>query len=92
MISFLEQIVLSPLMAYLLLGVLLLEALTLIILWMSSKKGVPPFQTVAFLGSGAAFSVALWGFISNFGVAVIAMSLVAAFIFHIFDLWLRWQG
>lgn len=81
----------SPIISILLLAVLGLEALILFYLWSSKIKGIPPGQIISFLGAGAAFSAALGFALSNLDPIWISLSLIAAFIFHIIDLWQRWQ-
>ena len=86
----LQNLLGSPAIAYLLLGVLFLEAAVLLMLWRFSQTGLPPAQTLSFLGAGAAFSMALLVVLSGGSPAALAVALCAAFAFHLLDLWLRW--
>lgn len=87
----LQNLLASPAIAYLLLAVLLLEAIGLLMLWRFARTGLPPAQTLAFLGAGAAFSAALLVVMSGGSRFALAAALSAAFVFHVLDLWLRWR-
>ena len=78
-------------MVYTVVAVLLIEAAFLIILWHRSLTGLPPSETLSFLGSGAAFAVALLAILNEGSVIVLGLCLTVAFIFHCWDLWLRWH-
>lgn len=91
MISPVQDLLSSPAIAYLLLTVLAIEALVLYWVWREKKKGIPPVQVLTFLGSGAAFSFALWCVLAEANVFWLAICLVIAFIFHILDLKLRFR-
>lgn len=92
MTTLLYQILSTPVIAYLLLTVLAVEAVALFVVWKDRKIGIPPFQIVTFLGAGAAFSLALGGVLAGAGEIWLALCLCVAFIFHIMDMKLRWQS
>lgn len=78
-------------MVYIVFAVMLIEAAFLIILWRRSLTGLPPSETLSFLGSGAAFAVALLVILNEGSVLTLGLCLTVAFVFHCWDLWLRWH-
>ena len=76
---------------YILLGVLLLEMLGLMALWRASGKGLPPAQTITFLGAGASLAAVLLLATAGASAAWIALALMAALGLHLSDIWLRWR-
>jgi len=88
----LNEFVGSPGVALLVLGVLVLEGVVLFLIWGRMKKGLQFQQTISFLGAGACFALCLYGALSSFGGIWIGITLAAAFVFHLWDLKLRWQS
>ncbi len=78
--------------AYLVLAVLAVEAAGLFLLWSKWNLGLPPIQTLSFLGAGAAFAIALLIVANNASPQLLSAALGTAFAFHGFDLWLRWRN
>ena len=70
---------------------LMVEALALLLVWRAKGRGLPPGQTLAFLGAGAAFCLALAAALAGAGPIHLAGALFAAFLFHLADLALRWR-
>ena len=87
----LAEYVSTEAMVYLVVAVLIIEAIFLIVLWRRGLTGLPPSETLSFLGSGAAFAVALLVLLHDGSVAVFGLCLTVAFVFHCWDLWLRWH-
>lgn len=77
--------------AYVLLGILVLEALGLLALWRVAGKGLPPAQTISFLGAGAGLAGALLIVSKGGAPFLLAASLGIALVFHLMDIWLRWR-
>ncbi|MEO0410323.1 MAG: hypothetical protein AAF221_00605 [Pseudomonadota bacterium] len=88
---FLEQLLSSPKFAYIVLGALLMEGAALLALWSVRNIGLPPAQTIAFLGAGAGFAAALLILASDGPPIFIGAALIFAFVFHIADICLRWR-
>lgn len=87
-----QNLMSSPGIAQLLLFVLFVEATALLLLWRFLGKGLPPAQTLSFLGAGAAFSVALLVVLSGGSTSLLAGALILAFLSHVMDIWLRWTS
>ncbi len=81
----------SPLVGWMLLAVLALEAVGLLMVWKFTNRGLPPMQVATFLGAGASFAIALLVVLAAGPPVLFALALVAAFIFHTLDLWQRWR-
>lgn len=77
--------------AYVLLAFLFVEAIGLFALWQIGKRGLPPAQTISFLGAGAAFAIALLIVASDGSPIYLAAALGLAFAFHLLDISLRWR-
>ncbi len=82
----------TPTIAYIVLIVLFLESIILLSLWRRKSIGLPPKQVISFLGSGAAFALALAVVLSGASSELLALCLALAFLFHCFDIGQRWQG
>lgn len=85
-----ETLLTSPTIAIVLLTCLLAEAVILLMLWKRKLIGLPPLQTLSFLGAGACFALALGFALGGADAAWLGMALVGAFIFHALDIYLRW--
>lgn len=85
-----EELLTTPTIAYLLLGFLAVEAVLLLVLWKKKLIGLPPMQTIAFLGAGASFAAALGFVMADASPHLLGSALIAAFIFHALDIYLRW--
>ena len=81
----------QPAVAWAILALLVVEGAALLALWRARGIGLPPAQTLAFLGAGAAFCVALAAALAGGAPLVLAAALGAAFILHAADLALRWR-
>lgn len=92
MIAFFEHVLTTPMIAYLLLSVLFVEAVVLVWLWKAKRAGIPTVQVITFLGAGAAFSLALGSVLAGAGTFWLAACLCLAFVFHILDLKQRWRS
>ncbi len=88
----LQQLLTTPLVAWFLIGFLAVEAVLLLLLWRLRGAGLPPAHIVSFLGAGAAFAGALGCALAEMPPIWLAVSLLVAFIFHLADLFLRWQN
>lgn len=88
----LQTLLTTPLVAWFLIAVLVLEAAILLAIWRWHKIGLPPVHVVSFLGAGFAFALALGCALSDVAPIWLALSLLAAFGFHLADLFLRWQN
>jgi hypothetical protein len=76
---------------YIVIACLALEAIGLFALWHLRRKGLRPLQTIAFLGAGGSFAVALLIVSQGAPLPFLAASLGFAFAFHLLDIVLRWQ-
>ncbi|MEL6967203.1 MAG: hypothetical protein AAGM04_07455 [Pseudomonadota bacterium] len=90
--AYLEWLLSTSAIAWLIGGVLVVEAVFLLALWQVRRVGLAPASTVCFLGAGLCFAVALGIVLSAEHWAYLAPTLFAAFLFHIGDLALRWRG
>ncbi len=86
-----ETLLTSPTIAYLLLVFLAVEAILLLVLWKKKLIGLPPMQTISFLGAGASFAAALGFALADASPHLLGSALIAAFIFHALDIYLRWS-
>jgi hypothetical protein len=85
-----ETLLTTPAIAYILLGFLGLEAILLLLIWKYKTTGLPPLQILSFLGAGACFAVALGFALAGASSSFLGAALVAAFFFHVLDIYLRW--
>ena len=81
----------SPWVAWFLIGFLIVEGVILLAIWRRSQRGLPPLQTISFLGAGLGFAVALLSVLSQWPGFVLAAALLFAFALHVLDIYLRWQ-
>lgn len=72
-------------------GLLIVEAVLLLALWYVKGVGLRPLSTLCFLGAGFCFAVALGIVLAGEHWAFLAPTLLAAFLFHLGDLALRWR-
>ncbi len=79
-------------MAIFVLCFLMLEAIGLLVLWQQKRRGLPPSQTIAFLGAGIAFGFAVLIVSIDGSPLLLAAALGIAFLFHLSDIWLRWRN
>jgi len=86
----LNTLLTTPAIAWLLLGCLLAEAVLLLAIWKKKLIGLPPMQTIAFLGAGASFAIALGVSLSDASSHWLGLALLSAFVFHLVDIYLRW--
>lgn len=86
-----EELLSSPAIAFLLLVFLLIEAILLWLIWKIKLIGLPPMQIIAFLGAGACFAIALGLVLAGQPSHWLGLALIAAFLFHAFDIYLRWS-
>jgi len=85
-----DTLLTTPAIAWLLLGCLLVEAILLLAIWKKKLVGLPPMQTIAFLGAGASFAIALGVALSGAPSHWLGLALLSAFVFHAVDIYLRW--
>ena len=78
-------------MALAIVALLVVEGISLLVLWRVRRTGLPPAQTLAFLGAGAAFGFALAVALADGPPILLALALGAAFLCHLADLRLRWR-
>lgn len=76
---------------YIVIACLAVEAIVLFALWCLQRRGLRPLQTLAFLGAGGSFALALLVVSKGAPLAFFAASLGLAFGFHLLDIVLRWQ-
>ncbi|MEL6750761.1 MAG: hypothetical protein AAFO70_01625 [Pseudomonadota bacterium] len=81
----------TPAVALLVLGVLLVEAVVLLILWRTRGQGLRPGEIATFLGAGAAFAICLYAALADLGPMWVAAPLIVAFLCHVADLRHRWR-
>lgn len=86
-----ETLLTSPLIAILLLSFLAVEAVILLVLWRKKLVGLPPLQTLSFLGAGGCFALALGFALGGAGALWLGAALIGAFMFHALDIYLRWN-
>lgn len=86
-----DTLVASGQIANLILGLVVLEAIVLIVLWRRNRRGVPPADLLFNLASGAFLLLALRAALMQSGWQTIAMFLAAAGIAHACDLYRRWR-
>lgn len=87
-----QEFVSSPYVALLVLAVLFVEGIALAIIWNRNSKGLNLSEIVSFLGAGACFAVCLYAALASMGAVWIGLSLAGAFVFHVWDLRLRWKA
>lgn len=87
-----ETLLTTPAIAYMLLGFLAVEAFLLLVIWKKKFVGLPPMQIVAFLGAGACFAIALGLALAGVQYHWLGAALIAAFMFHALDIYLRWTS
>lgn len=68
-----------------------LELIVLLIYWRLKHRGVPALSLLANVGAGGSLMLALGAQLKGLGYLAVAACLVAALIFHVTDLALRWQ-
>ncbi|MEM9731892.1 MAG: hypothetical protein AAF903_00240 [Pseudomonadota bacterium] len=81
----------SPQIALVVLAVLVLETVILVWFWQSKRRGLPPRQTLFFLGAGAGFALALYSALAGAGAIWLSSCLTVAFLCHVADLASRWR-
>jgi hypothetical protein len=73
------------------LGLVLLEAVALIVYWRRTRRGVAPADVIFNLGAGACLLMALRGALMQTGWHATAFWLAAALVAHLADLSRRWR-
>ncbi len=69
----------------------IVEVLVLIVYWRVKQRGIPTVPLLANIGAGGSLMLALGASIKGAGHLVVALCLVAALVFHLTDLALRWK-
>lgn len=87
-----SEFVESGRIADLILLVLLLEGAVLFAYWRIKGSGVPPFDILLFMGSGAALVIALRVALTDGWWGWIGLALTASFFVHAADLLRRWRA
>jgi len=67
------------------------EVLALVAYWRVRQRGIPTIPLLANVGAGGSLMLALGASLKGAGHLVVALCLVAALVFHLTDLALRWK-
>jgi hypothetical protein len=85
-----QEIIQSGDIVLVMLGVVALEVLALVSLWLRSGRGVAPLPLLLNLGAGCSLMLALGATLKGFDWRLTASLLVVSGIFHLADLRQRW--
>lgn len=87
----LQDLLTSGRIVDLMLGFVVLEIVALSLLRRRFGGGIPTLPLLVNIGAGASLMLALRAELTGSGWRWVAACLVAALVFHVWDLWLRWR-
>ncbi|MEM1090531.1 MAG: hypothetical protein AAF552_14420 [Pseudomonadota bacterium] len=85
-----QEVIQSGNIVWVMLAVVVLEAITLIAYWQRTGRGVRPVSLLLNLGAGTSLMLALGATLKGFDWRVTAVLLVVSGVFHLSDVRQRW--
>lgn len=87
----LETLIESGKIVDIMVAFVMLELIVLLIYWRVKRRGVPALPLLANVGAGGSLMLALGAQLKGLGYLAVASCLVAALVFHVTDIALRWR-